>query len=108
VVDAVSRLIPGVLSNSESVLFDSFSTGFLEYPHYTRPREYRGWGVPDVLLSGNHKEIDEWRRRGVLKRTLMRRPDLLEKAELSDKDRAELKELETDCVKECYKRQKFN
>ncbi len=93
VVDAVSRLIPGVLSNRESALLDSFSTGLLEYPHYTRPREYRGWEVPDVLLSGNHNEINKWRRRESLKRTLNRRPDLLRKAELSEEDRKILEEL---------------
>jgi len=77
VVDAVSRLVPGVLGNCESARADSFSTGFLEYPHYTRPAEYRGWKVPDVLLMGNHREIEMWRRRESLLRTLRRRPDLL-------------------------------
>jgi tRNA (guanine37-N1)-methyltransferase len=77
VVDAVSRLVPGVLGNCESARADSFSTGFLEYPHYTRPAEYRGWKVPDVLLMGNHREIEIWRRRESLLRTLRRRPDLL-------------------------------
>ena len=93
VVDAVSRLIPEVLSNRESASLDSFSTGILEYPHYTRPREYKGWKVPDVLLSGNHKEINRWRRRGALKRTFVRRPDLLRKAKLSEEDMAVLREL---------------
>jgi len=93
IVDAVSRLIPGVLGNSESSAFDSFATGLLEYPHYTRPAEYMGWSVPDVLLSGNHKEIDLWRRRASLKRTWERRPDLLNEAELSEEDRAYLAEL---------------
>jgi len=79
VVDAVSRLIPGVLGNDASAAEDSFSTGILEYPHYTRPATYRGWPVPEVLLSGNHAEIDAWRRTEALKRTLARRPDLLEK-----------------------------
>lgn len=96
VVDAVSRLIPGVLSNRESALFDSFSTGLLEYPHYTRPREYRGWNVPDVLLSGNHNEINKWRRRGSLKRTFVRRPDLLKKAKLSEEDREILEEIKNE------------
>jgi tRNA (guanine37-N1)-methyltransferase len=86
VVDAVSRLVPEVLGNKESALFDSFSTGLLESPHYTRPQEYRGWRVPDVILSGNHKKINEWRRRTSLKRTLTRRPDLLTKADLSEED----------------------
>jgi tRNA (guanine37-N1)-methyltransferase len=77
IVDALSRLVPGVLGNSESAATDSFSMGLLEYPHYTRPAEYRGWGVPEVLLSGNHREIDAWRRREALLRTRNRRPDLL-------------------------------
>ncbi|HOD28125.1 MAG TPA: tRNA (guanosine(37)-N1)-methyltransferase TrmD [Syntrophales bacterium] len=79
VVDAVSRLIPGVLGNDASAAEDSFSTGILEYPHYTRPATYRGWPVPEVLLSGNHAEIEAWRRTEALKRTLACRPDLLEK-----------------------------
>ena len=77
VVDAVSRLVPGVLGNCDSAGADSFSMGLLEYPHYTRPAEYRGWKVPDVLLSGNHREIEMWRRRESLLRTKKRRPDLL-------------------------------
>jgi len=92
IVDAVSRLIPGVLGNSESAVADSFSMGLLEYPHYTRPSEYRGWGVPEVLLSGNHREIELWRRKEALKRTWARRPDLLEKVDLSEEDRCLLKE----------------
>jgi len=86
IVDAVARLIPGVLGNHESAVYDSFSTGLLEHPHYTRPGEYKGWTVPEVLLSGNHKEIDRWRRRESLRRTRLRRPDLLEKAALSAED----------------------
>jgi tRNA (guanine37-N1)-methyltransferase len=78
VVDAVSRLVPGVLGNCDSAGADSFSMGLLEYPHYTRPAEYRGWRVPEVLLSGNHREIETWRRRESLLRTKKRRPDLLE------------------------------
>jgi tRNA (guanine37-N1)-methyltransferase len=93
VVDTVSRLIPGVLSNRESALLDSFSTDLLEYPHYTRPREYKGWRVPDVLLSGNHKEINKWRRRESLKSTVARRPDLLKKVKLSKEYREILEEL---------------
>jgi tRNA (guanine37-N1)-methyltransferase len=77
VVDAVSRLVPGVLGNCDSAGADSFSMGLLEYPHYTRPAEYLGWKVPDVLLSGNHREIESWRRRESLLRTKKRRPDLL-------------------------------
>ena len=76
--DAIVRLIPDVLSNEASHQEDSFSTGMLEHQHYTRPREYRGMKVPDVLLSGNHKLIDEWRHEQSLKRTRERRPDLLE------------------------------
>ena len=78
IVDAVSRLVPGVLGNCESASSDSFSMGLLEYPHYTRPVEYRGWEVPEVLLSGNHREIEAWRRREALLRTRERRPDLLQ------------------------------
>jgi len=77
IVDAVSRLVPGVLGNCESASSDSFSMGLLEYPHYTRPAAYRGWEVPEVLLSGNHREIEAWRRRESLLRTRKRRPDLL-------------------------------
>jgi tRNA (guanine37-N1)-methyltransferase len=77
VVDAVSRLVPGVLGNNESASTDSFSMGFLEYPHYTRPAAYRGWEVPEALLSGNHKEIEAWRRREAFLRTWEKRPDLL-------------------------------
>jgi tRNA (guanine37-N1)-methyltransferase len=84
-VDAVSRLIPGVLGNSESAACDSFSMGLLEYPHYTRPGSYRGWDVPEVLLSGNHAEIELWRRKESLKRTWERRRDLLDKG-LSEED----------------------
>ncbi|MDQ5987252.1 MAG: tRNA (guanine-N(1)-)-methyltransferase [Syntrophus sp. SKADARSKE-3] len=86
IVDAVARLIPGVLGNADSAVDDSFSTGLLEYPHYTRPSEYKGWKVPDILLSGHHKEIGQWRRRESLRRTGMRRPDLLKKATLSPDD----------------------
>jgi len=86
-VDAVSRLVPGVLGNSESAGADSFSMGLLEYPHYTRPAEYKGWKVPEVLLSGNHREIELWRRRQSLLRTLRRRPDLLEQVELTKQEK---------------------
>jgi tRNA (guanine37-N1)-methyltransferase len=93
IIDAVSRLIPGVLGDPDGAQDDSHATGLLEYPHYTRPPEFRGWKVPDVLLSGNHAEINRWRRQQSLLRTLHRRPDLLEKADLSDKDREFLKRL---------------
>lgn len=76
--DAIVRLIPDVIGKQESHEQDSFSTGLLEHPHYTRPREYRGMKVPEVLLSGDHKKIEEWRREESLKRTRERRPDLLE------------------------------
>jgi tRNA (guanine37-N1)-methyltransferase len=93
IVDAVSRLLPGVLGSAESALSDSFSDGLLEYPHYTRPAEFRGLGVPEVLLSGNHREIEKWRRRQALQRTLLTRPDLLAEAKLSKKEREYLEEL---------------
>lgn len=85
VVDAVVRLLPGFISE-EAAANESFSEQLLEHPHYTRPPEYRGKKVPDVLLSGNHREIDRWRRQQSLKRTFERRPDLLEQAELSHED----------------------
>jgi len=93
-IDAVSRLIPGVLGDPDGAMDDSHATGLLEYPHYTRPPEYRGWGVPQVLLSGNHAQIEKWRREESLKRTLTRRPDLLESAPLSEKDRKALKKIQ--------------
>ena len=95
VIDASGRLVPGLLGDDRSVIDESFSWGLLDYPHYTRPRDFRGMSVPDVLLSGHHRDIDLWRRKQALKRTLELRPDLLEKLELSDIDRkliAELKE----------------
>ena len=85
-MDAISRLVPGVLNNEDSAEFESFHDNLLEHPHYTRPVEYRGSRVPDVLLSGHHANIDRWRREQSLKRTLERRPDLLETAELTEKD----------------------
>jgi tRNA (guanine37-N1)-methyltransferase len=78
VLEAVARLLPGVLGNEESLEEESFSSGHLEYPHYTRPADYRGWGVPDVLLSGDHGRIKQWRGEQALERTRRRRPDLLE------------------------------
>lgn len=94
VVDAVARLLPGVVGSFDSVEGDSFHSGLLDAPYYTRPAEYRGWKIPDVLLSGHHAEIARWRRRETLRRTLERRPDLLEDAELSAEDRKLLRELE--------------
>ncbi len=87
VVDAVVRLLPGVLGSEASPLDDSHTTGLLEYPHYTRPVAYRGWTVPDVLLSGNHARIAKWRCEQSLRRTQKRRPELLDKADLSSEDR---------------------
>ncbi len=86
-VDAVARHVPGVVGDEESVAGDSLANGLLKYPQYTRPPEFRGAGVPDVLLSGDHKKIERWRRAASLERTLARRPDLLESAKLSDEDR---------------------
>lgn len=94
VVDAVTRLVPGVLGNYESASLDSFSDGLLESPHYTRPSEYRGWLVPEVLLSGNHREIQAWRRKESLMRTYLRRPDLLKKIKPSEDDVKILEEIE--------------
>jgi tRNA (guanine37-N1)-methyltransferase len=87
-VDTISRLLPGVLGNSRSPEQDSFSDGLLEYPQYTRPAEFQGRRVPKVLLSGNHGEIARWRRREQLRRTWERRPELLEKIELTPEDEA--------------------
>jgi tRNA (guanine37-N1)-methyltransferase len=77
VIDAVARLVPGVVGNPESLQEESFSEGLLEYPQYTRPEEFRGMRVPEVLLSGDHGKIREWRRQQALERTARRRPDLL-------------------------------
>lgn len=87
VVDAVVRQVPGVLGSEESAGEDSHAQGLLEYPHYTRPPEYRGWTVPDILLSGNHGQIAKWRREQSLLRTAKLRPDLLAKVEITRKDR---------------------
>jgi tRNA (guanine37-N1)-methyltransferase len=100
VIDAVSRLIPGVLGDPDGAADDSHATGLLEYPHYTRPPEYRGWGVPPVLLSGNHAGIERWRREQSLLRTLRRRPDLLAKADLTEKDRKFLERVARDGMPE--------
>jgi tRNA (guanine37-N1)-methyltransferase len=93
VIDSVVRLLPGALGNENSAVTDSFSTGILEYPHYTRPAEFRNMKVPDVLLSGHHVNIAEWRCKQSLSRTLKRRPDLLRKVELSEKEKKWLDEL---------------
>lgn len=94
IIDSVVRLLPGVLGNEESHQQDSFSTGFLEHPHYTRPADFRGMKVPDVLISGNHRLIEEWRTKESLRRTYVRRPDLLEKIELTDRQKKWLSELQ--------------
>lgn len=86
VVEAVVRLLPGVLGSAESAEDDSFSDGLLQFPQYTRPAEYRGWQVPEILLSGNHEEIAQWRRQQALKSTIERRPDLLAGAALSPRE----------------------
>ena len=90
-IDALARLVPGVLGDPTGASDDSHSSGLLEYPHYTRPPEFRGWQVPEILLSGDHAKVARWRREQSLLRTRQRRPDLLEKADLSDKDRKFLK-----------------
>jgi tRNA (guanine37-N1)-methyltransferase len=112
IVDAVVRLIPGALGNEASSRQESFSSeaqphngdapnstcasgGLLDYPHYTRPANFRGWTVPEVLASGNHEEIRHWRRRTALEKTLRNRPDLIEPAELDDDDRALLAEIKS-------------
>ena len=92
-IDAVSRLIPGVLGDPTGAEDDSHSMGLLEYPHYTRPPEFRGWKAPEVLLSGDHAKVEKWRREQALQRTFRKRPDMIEKAELSDKDKAFIESL---------------
>ncbi len=107
VMEAVTRLIPGALGNEESADQDSFATaasqagghsagasaGLLDFPHFTRPAEFRGWKVPEILLSGNHEEIRQWRRRRALEKTWRKRPDLLANSTLSEEDRAMLEEI---------------
>ncbi len=94
ILDAVTRLLPGAVGDEQSVESDSFSRGLLDFPHYTRPAEFEGMKVPDVLVSGHHAEIRRWRKREALRRTLERRPDLLASAELDEDERALLDELE--------------
>lgn len=93
VVEAVVRLLPGVLGGGESALDDSHAAGLLEYPQYTRPEVYRGWAVPDVLLSGNHAQIAKWRRQQSILRTLKRRPELLDKVNLTMEERRLIEKL---------------
>lgn len=94
IIDASARLIRGALGDERSVEEESFSWGLLDYPHYTRPREFQGLSVPDILLSGNHKEIWRWRRKEALRKTLKVRPDLIEKVQLTDNDKKIISEIE--------------
>jgi tRNA (guanine37-N1)-methyltransferase len=87
IVDAVTRLLPGVLGDPTGAEDDSHASGLLEYPHYTRPPDFRGWRVPDILLSGDHARVARWRRQESLRRTFLRRPDLLLKMELSEEEK---------------------
>ena len=93
VIDAISRLVPGVVGDEQSVEQDSFSRGLLDHPHYTRPAEFEGLPVPDVLLSGHHGEVARWRKRAALARTLERRPDLIDEASLNEEERTLLDEI---------------
>jgi tRNA (guanine37-N1)-methyltransferase len=95
IIDASVRLIPGALGDDRSAEEESFSWGLLDYPHYTRPREFQGMRVPDVLLSGNHKAIWRWRRKESLKKTLSKRPDLIGKIKLDDDDMEIISEIES-------------
>ncbi|HXH06660.1 MAG TPA: tRNA (guanosine(37)-N1)-methyltransferase TrmD [Vicinamibacterales bacterium] len=94
IVEAVARLVPGVVGDAASVAGETFARGLLDYPQYTRPAEFQGLRVPAVLLSGHHAEIERWRRREALRRTLERRPELLERAPLDEEDRRVLRELQ--------------
>jgi tRNA (guanine37-N1)-methyltransferase len=96
VLEATARLLPGVLGNEASAADESHAEGLLEYPQYTRPEEFRGETVPEILRSGNHGAIARWRRKESLRRTLERRPDLLESADLSDEDHAILEEIDAE------------
>jgi tRNA (guanine37-N1)-methyltransferase len=98
-IDAVARLIPGVLGDPTGAEDDSHSMGLLEYPHYTKPAEFRGWKVPEILQSGDHAKIDAWRREQALIRTLRNRPDMLEKTELSEKDKKFVESLKSNVNK---------
>jgi|DewCreStandDraft_4_1066084.scaffolds.fasta_scaffold04993_3 tRNA (guanine37-N1)-methyltransferase len=92
-IEGIVRLLPEVLGNTESTKNESFNNGILDYPQYTRPREFMGYKVPDVLLSGNHKEIRYWRKKEALKKTYLNRPDLLNNINLSDEDKKILKDI---------------
>lgn len=104
-IDAISRLQPGVLGDPEAAQKDSYASGLLEHPHYTRPPEFRGWSVPEVLLSGDHARINRWRRKQSLRRTWERRPDLLTDAELDDADRMYLSALQADTAQAAEKQE---
>jgi tRNA (guanine37-N1)-methyltransferase len=99
IVDAVTRLLPGALGDPTGAEDDSHAMGLLEYPHYTRPPEFRGWRVPEVLLSGDHGRVERWRREEALRRTFLRRPDLLLKMELTEAERAYLSRLVEEVTK---------
>ncbi|MDF2963191.1 MAG: trmD [Paenibacillus sp.] len=92
IIDSIVRLLPGVLGNETSAVTDSFSTGLLEYPHYTRPVQFREWEVPEILLSGHHANIEQWRRQQAIWRTWQKRPELLEHVELTEKEKKWLDE----------------
>jgi tRNA (guanine37-N1)-methyltransferase len=92
-LDTIVRLLPGAVGDAQSVEWDSFTRGLLDYPHYTRPADFRGFKVPDVLLSGHHEQVRRWRKRQAVARTLARRPELLAAAELDDEERAIVREL---------------
>lgn len=99
IIDSLARMIPGVVKEAQSTEQDSFYTGLLDYPHYTRPPNFRSWKVPEVLLSGHHGKIAEWRRKESLKRTLLRRKDLLGLAELNKEDQKILREIRDEMEK---------
>lgn len=95
-IDAVARLLPEVLGDPTGAQDDSHSMGLLEYPHYTKPAEFRSWKVPEILLSGDHAKIEKWRREQALLRTFNKRPDMLEKAELTEKEKKFIEKLKSD------------
>lgn len=95
IIDSITRLIPGVLGDDRSAQEESFTTGILDYPHYTRPLEFKGLRVPEVLISGNHQQIKKWRRQEALRRTFLRRPDLIKEEGLSLEDREFLQQLKS-------------
>ncbi len=96
IIDAVTRLIPGAVGDEQSVVDESFSSGLLEYPQYTRPREFRGMNVPDVLLSGNHEEIRQWRRKQSLRTTMKVRPDMLDRMDFDESDKRMISDISSE------------